>query len=160
MSYLASATSFNLGIDRTVQLVDQNGNTYSFASLPTSSGVVGRLISFESKPDTDKVDNGAISDGGMVEAMIEHKSWSGTMTVDRRNANLDNLWATLEQAYHSGQPQVKFNLHEATVSRDGSNTAYFRCNNAVIWLEDAGTFALGSRTELKIGFQATTRVPE
>lgn len=153
-------SAFNIGIDRAVQLVDANNNSYTF-DMSGNPGSLGRLVSFESKPTVDVVENPAISDGGVNDSMVEWKDWKGTITLDRRNANADSLFAQFEAAYHAGQPQLKFTIHETTANRDRAGQVTYTTfiyPNASIWLDDAGTWALGTRPEVKLMFHATGRV--
>jgi len=153
------ATAFNIGIDRTVQLVDQTGRASSFDNTG-SPGSLGRLISFESTATVDVVENPAISDGGDNDSMTEYKDWKGTIVIDRRNANADAFFAALEAAYHAGNQQLKFTIHETTVNRTGTqtSTSSFVYINASVWIEKTGTWALGTRPEITLMFHATRRV--
>lgn len=152
-------SGFNLPIDRTVQLTDGSGNTYSF-DMTGSARSMGRLISFESTSGSDFVTNDAISDGGIEDSMVEHKNWTGTIKIDRRNANADAFNAQWEALYHAGQAQSKFTIHERTTNRDGIAVSYssFMYINASLKMAGGGSWALGTRVELEFQFHATNRV--
>lgn len=154
-------TGFNIGPDRTIQLIDQNQNVFSFDQSGSPSSL-GRLIDFQSRQTVDLVENKALSDGSRNDSQTEYSDWKGTITVDRRNANADLLDAAASAIFHAGGQQVKYTIHETTknLSAGGGPPSYTTMIylNCSVWLEDAGTWAPGTRPEYKFMFHATERV--
>lgn len=137
--------SINVGRDTTIVMND-----------PTAGGVpaIAYVTSFDTKQDHTRLKSKGLD--GTVRNAVEPEGWSGKITLDRANQNLDKLFAILEAAYYNGtnvQPQT---ITQTIQESDGTITQwqYVGC---AIGYDEAGSWANGKFISQSVSWCAAKR---
>jgi hypothetical protein len=155
MSFTVPGQNFNLGVDRSILLIDQFGNQYNFSTLTHD------LMSFKSEPMTSEIQNKSISRQGIIGVEYEYHAWTGEFVVNRKGNDLETLQYKMEQAYQNGDDPYVFTIHESTRNRDGSGTtSKWRYDNVKMTMTQDGDWKLETEVELTFKFHAETKTPE
>jgi hypothetical protein len=136
---------FNIGNDWAIDLFDPlTGGIQSF-SLVTG---------FTKQQDTTEVSSNALD--GLVRRAHLPGGWSGTITVDRANPNIDNYFAAREDAYYQGRVQPPCTITE-TITEVGGGISQFRYEGVSFKLDGGGNAQGKDKVEMSVAFTASRR---
>jgi hypothetical protein len=141
--------SYNIGTDQSVVITN----------LSTGAQVIldGRRTSFTSQAN-DKLDEGeAVDNGGLQDARVIPGRWSGTIEVERNNANFSSLFAFLEQSFFNGAPQTFFSIEAYEPTADKKSVAVFQYTKVLFHGYKPGTWAR-ERVKASVDFSAQQRI--
>lgn len=147
-----STRSFNLGQDCTIDIQTSDGSkTYSFSTIG------GDLMSFEADPVTNLVTikpiTGSASGQGFEKRRLERMGWKGTIMIGRVNSDFDQLEISASDAYHAGQPDITYVIHQTVRDQDGSGTiSEFQFTNCSLWMSKGANYRMGEATTLTYEF--------
>ncbi|MDR6511462.1 hypothetical protein J2792_002334 [Novosphingobium capsulatum] len=126
-------------------------------TLPNGTNLpLGKVTSFESKPDTTKTKVKGLD--GVVDNLRFWEGWTGTIKTERRNADLDNYFAGLEAAYWAGQSEDYCTIQE-TIAENNGTVTQFRYER-VIFDYDAGTYESDKTVSQTLSFTAAKRIKQ
>ena len=134
--------ALNVGKDVTLQIVGPFGN-YVFSNIKT----------FDKKQMTNQLKSHGID--GIPKFAEQPAGWDGTISLDRVNSNVDDAFASLEQAYYNGQDIGTMTITE-TITETSGITQY-RYTGVSLRLEEGGSFKGDGLVDQKIGFVASRR---
>src|ERR1017187_6489503 len=105
--------SLSVGRDTTVQVFDLN-----------AGGIVTlkNITAFEAKPTTIQLKSKGLN--GIVVHPTEPDGWSGSFMIDRNGANVDRLFALLEQNYYAGINILSQTITQTIQESDQSISQY------------------------------------
>ena len=138
-------SSLSVGRDTTLQIYD-----------PNAGGIVTltKITEFESKPDTVKLKSKGLD--GIVIHAVEPDGWSGTITVDRMDPNVDRLFGLLESNYYAGINIQNQTITQTVKEADGTYTQYIYAGVALN-LDDAGMWSNGKQVTQKLSWCSSKR---
>jgi hypothetical protein len=140
-----SQQGYSIGRDVTLTVILPDGTT-----LPLS-----KVTGFTAKPDTTtqkiKPLNGKIDNLRFIEG------WSGSFSMERRGATIDQYFAQLEDNYYGGLDEPPAILQQTIQEPDGS-ISQFRFERLILNYDDAGDWAADKSVSQKISFMAGRRV--
>jgi hypothetical protein len=136
----------NVGRDNTIDLFDPNtGGIVSF----------GVITSFDAKQDTTDLKSKGMD--GITRHGTEYDGWSGSIGIDRANANVDAFFAALEAAYFSGQ-NINSQTITQTIQEANGGVSQYRYIGVALKLDDAGNWQNGKFLGQKISWRASRRI--
>lgn len=135
----------NVGRDTTIVLND-----------PTSGGVpaIAYVTSFDTKQDHTRLKSKGLD--GTVRHAVEPEGWSGKITLDRGNDNLDQLFAILEAAYYNGTNVLPQTITQTIQEADGTITQW-QYTGCAIGYDEAGAWANGKFISQSLSWCASKR---
>jgi len=137
---------FNTGRDVVLDVMTPTGPL----RLPTT------VTGWEAKPKYKPIESIAIN-GENNHANIPI-GWTGTIELDRTDSSVDDFFATLEANYYAG-----INIGYATItetkSESNGQVKQWRYTKVSLRLEEAGKFVGDDRVQVKIGFDASRKIP-
>lgn len=138
--------NLSVGRDCTVNLFD-----------PNAGGVVtiNNVTQFEAKPTTIQLKSKGLN--GIVIHATEPDGWTGSFMVDRNGANVDRLFALLEQNYYAGINIVSQTITQTIQEADTSLSQYRFIGVALVYSE-AGVWVNGKQVSQKIDWSASQRI--
>lgn len=120
---------FTVGRDISLQIFGQNGNVVANFALNTS---------FDAKQKTVKIQSKGID--GVIRHLELPDGWSGSLTFDRRDSNIDDYFAQLESNYYAGVNIGAAQITQTITEVNGGTTQY-RYTGVMLCLEEAGKYA-------------------
>lgn len=138
--------SLSVGRDTTVNLFD-----------PNAGGVVTikNITQFEAKPVNISLKSKGMN--GIVIQATEPDGWTGSFAIDRYGANVDRLFALLENNYYSGLNIQSQTITQTIQEADGTISQYRYIGVALVYTE-AGQWANGKQVSQKVDWHASKRV--
>jgi hypothetical protein len=145
---MASAiiNSFNVGTDASLTITNNS-----------NGGLVvldGKKTSFNAKSEDKVIKSSPIDNGGIPDHRVIADGWTGTIEVDRANADFGSLYSVLEQNYYAGAPQAYFVITVTVQRPDGSGVDRTQFLNAVFHGYDPGTFTKDNKVSSRVSFSA------
>lgn len=113
------------------------------------------LESFSAKEDATV--SKYIAMDGTVRHEKFHSGWSGTCMFERNDNFLDRYIAAQESAYYLGLNQLPLTITQTITENNGDVTQY-QYINAVLVLDDAGTYTGTDIAKQSVSYQASRRL--
>lgn len=137
---------FSTGRDVVLDVTTPTGRL----QLPTT------VTDWEAKPKYKTIESVALS-GENNHANVPI-GWTGTIGLDRTDSTVDDFFVQLESLYYSG-----VNIGYATIietkTESNGQTKQWRYTKVALRLEEAGKFVGDDRVQVKIGFEASRKMP-
>lgn len=142
--------TFNLGTDTSISIIDND------TGAPIS--LAGRMVTYKADPKITVVTSTPIDNGGYVQHRTPYNGWTGTITIDRAQGDLDLLQSQMEINYYQQGLQKYFTIIETTRNVNNNTTDIYNYNYCVMNMQTSGERKKDSAIVITLTFEAQSKV--
>lgn len=142
--------TFNVGTDTFITIVDND------TQAPIS--LAGRTVTYKADPKTTLVTSDPIDNGGLTQHRIVYHGWTGTLTIDRAQGDLDSLQALMELNYYQKGLQKYFTIMESTRNQNNGKTDIYQFPLSVMTMQTSGERKKDSTVVVTLNWDSQQRL--
>jgi|HubBroStandDraft_6_1064221.scaffolds.fasta_scaffold533481_2 hypothetical protein len=143
--------TYNLGTDISITVLDNDTNA------PIS--LAGRLVSFKADPKIAEVISTPIDNSGYVQHRTVPQGWTGTITIDRAQGDLDSLQALMESNFYATGAQKYFTIGQSTRNQNNKQVDSYNFLFCTMNMETSGEYKAADKVVVTLKFSAQQRIP-
>jgi hypothetical protein len=136
---------YNIGRDVTLSIVTAGNGTLNF----------NKITGFQSKQNSTDQEIPRLD--GITDILRFYKPWTGSFTIERQDAVLDNYFAQLEANFYIGAVENGVSITETIQEVSGALTQW-RFQNVLLKYDDAGDYRSDKSVSQAVSFLASRRI--